>query len=118
MHYIKFFYNPEVREHQKILAYLETQGEEIVKIDLMKEPITPMRLGELAQELGCAPFDMIDKNSEKYLAEYSQSELTDMDWLKVMAHNHEMIHLPIVVKGDKAVFLDKKYDAVHLNDLF
>ncbi|MCX7743578.1 MAG: hypothetical protein N2167_03335 [Flavobacteriales bacterium] len=116
--YIKIFMDGENRIHQKALAWLQSQHDHIVEIDLMKEPITPRRLEELAAELNCTARDMVNEQSEKFQKDYANADLSEHDWLTVLAHNHDMIRMPIVVKDNKAVFLDSPGDVVSLEDLF
>jgi len=115
--YITIFLDGENFLHKKTLAWLQSQHDHVVVIDLMKEPITPRRLEELAGELNCSARDLVNEQSEKFKNEYLNSDLSEEDWLTVLAHNHDMIRLPIVVKDDKAIFIDKPGDVVYLENL-
>lgn len=116
--FIKIFMDGENRIHQKALAWLQAQHDHVISIDLMKEPITPRRLEELVGELNCSAKDLVNEQSEKFQKEYAQADLSEEDWLTVLAHNHDMIRMPIVVKDNKAVFLDQPGDVVSLDELF
>lgn len=107
----------ENRIHQKALAWLQAQRDHVISIDLMKEPITRRRLEELAGELNCSAKDLVNEQSKKFQKEYAQSDLSEIDWLTVLTHNHDMIRMPIVVKDNKAVFLDQPGDVVSLDEL-
>jgi arsenate reductase-like glutaredoxin family protein len=115
--YILFFYDASKSSHLKTLAWIQTKSDNVITHDLMKEPITPRRLEELAGQLDCTARDMVNETSGLYIQMYSGSELSENDWLKVLSHEHQMIRLPIAVKNNKAVFLDQPSDALQFEKL-
>ena len=57
----------------------------------------------LLNKLGLRPFELIRKGEAIYKDKYKGKDLSDDEWIKIMAENPKLIERPIVVKGNKAV---------------
>ena len=99
---ITIYHNPRCRKSREGLAIVQGSGQPVTVIEYLKEPPTAAQLKEILKYLGLSATDIIRKNEKLYKEEYKNKELTESQWLKVLADNPILIERPIVVKGKKA----------------
>jgi arsenate reductase-like glutaredoxin family protein len=61
-------------------------------------------LKDLFKKLGKSPKEMIRTHEDLYKKEYKGKEFSDDEWIKLIAENPKLLHRPIIVKGNKAVW--------------
>jgi len=66
-------------------------------------PPTLKELRDVLGKLGMTASDIVRREEKLYKQEYSDKDLTNDQWLRVLADNPKLIQRPIVIKGKKAV---------------
>jgi polyphosphate kinase len=100
---MKFYHNPRCSKSREGLKYLEEKGFEVEVIDYMKNGITPKEIKEFLSKSGLLVTDIIRTNEELYKLSYKGKELSDGEWIQILAENPKLIQRPLVIKGTHAV---------------
>ena len=100
---IKIYHNSRCSKSRAGLQYLQNKNTDIEIVEYLKQPLTVGELSEIVNKLGIKPIELIRKNEDYYKKELKGKELTDEEWIKIMAENPRLIERPIIVSGDKAV---------------
>lgn len=101
---MKIYHNPRCSKSRAGLEHLQTKGVETEIIDYLKNPLTVKELTELFKKLGKSPEEMIRKHEDLYKKEYKDKKFSDEEWIKIIAENPKLLHRPIIVKGNTAVW--------------
>jgi arsenate reductase (glutaredoxin) len=101
------FYNSKVAADRKILAYAESNFGHVRSIDVATQAVTGTMLEELALRLNRPLVELI--HTEK-MAETMPILGDDTDYIKMVQHNPELLHTPIVVTKTKAGFVHSPGD--------
>jgi len=102
-HAVVIYHNPRCQKSRTALQELEERGEDVQVIEYLKEIPSVKELKELCTKLQVKPVDLVRKSETLYKEEYKNKELTDAQWLKILAQHPVLIERPIVVKGTKAL---------------
>ena len=100
---MKIYHNARCRKSREILAIITDAGVEPEVVEYLKTPPTAAELKAILKKLGLAPLQVIRKGEKIFKEEYKGKELSDDEWIAVMAANPILIERPIVVAGNKAV---------------
>jgi len=101
----RIYHNPRCSKSRQILQLLNEHQAQVEIVEYLKTPPTTEELAGLCRQMGIAPKELV-RMKEPLLKElgYSKnSELSDMEWCRVMAENPKLIERPVVVYGDKVV---------------
>ncbi|TKG92459.1 arsenate reductase (glutaredoxin) [Puteibacter caeruleilacunae] len=101
---IKIYHNPRCSKSRAGLKYLQEKGVEFECVEYLKDGFNEAELAELICKTGLKPFDLIRTHEKDYKENYKGKEFTDEEWIKIMVENPRLIHRPIVVKEQKAVW--------------
>lgn len=69
----------------------------------LQEPLNTEELKLLLGKLGIGAAEIIRKNEPMYIAQLEGKELTEEDWIAVLAENPVLMERPVVEKGDIAI---------------
>ena len=69
----------------------------------LTEPLSKIELKALLKKLGMQPSELVRKNEELYKEQYKGKNISEQQWLTILAENPVLIERPIVEKGDKAI---------------
>lgn len=100
---ITIYHNPRCAKSRETLQILKEGGKEFEVVEYLKTPPTAEQLREITALLNKKPQDIVRKNEKLYKEEFSGKDLTDDEWLTVLASNPILIERPIVTDGKKAV---------------
>ena len=100
---VVIYHNPRCQKSRTALQELEDRGEEVQVIEYLKDTPSVMELKELCLKLQLKPVDLVRQSEALYKEEYKNKELSDAQWLKILAEHPVLIQRPIVVKGSKAL---------------
>ena len=101
---MKIYHNPRCSKSRTGLKHLQEKGVEPEIIDYLKNPLSANELKELFNMLGKSPKEMIRTHEDLYKKEYKGKEFSDDEWIKIIAENPRLLHRPIIVKGNEAVW--------------
>ncbi len=70
--------------------------------DLVKQPVTAEELRRYAKQVGVQA--LINKKGQKYKAlELGKQDLSDEEWIQLLASDPDLVKRPILVIGDEVV---------------
>lgn len=85
------------------MTLLEQANEDITIIDYINHPPSVDTISELVLLLGIKPEKLVRKNENLYQSQFSNLQLSDFEWIELLAKNPTLIERPIVVKKGKAI---------------
>lgn len=101
---VTIYHNPRCRKSRAGLEYLLEKKLEPVIIDYINNPLTEEELEDLFKKLGTQPSAMIRTQEDFFRKELKGKEISEKQWLAILAEHPKLLQRPIVVKGDRAVF--------------
>ena len=69
----------------------------------LAEPLTATELYELLAKLDMQPSQLLRRGEPLFKELYEGKEISEAEWLQILAENPILIERPIVENGDKAV---------------
>lgn len=103
---VKIYHNPRCKKSRAGLQYLEEKTTAIDIIRYLDEGISQNKLKEILTLLGKTPMEMIRTQEDMYKKEIKGKNLSDDELIRYMSANPKLIHRPIVIKGNQAVWGD------------
>ena len=98
------YHNPRCSKSRKGLEYLKGKTTDIKVMEYLKKPFTEESLTKLLMQLNKKPHEMIRTHEAIYKSDYKGKNFTDEEWVKIMVETPRLIHRPIILKGNKAVW--------------
>lgn len=100
---IVIYHNPRCQKSRTALQELQDHGKHVEVIEYLKEIPSVKELKILCEKLGIKPLDLVRKTEVLYKENYKDADLSDGQWLKVLAEHPLLIERPVIVKGSKAI---------------
>ncbi len=91
------YHNPRCSKSRETLTLLRDRGHEPRIIEYLKEPPTEAELETILIKLGIRARDLVRKKETLYLEKFEGKELTEAEWIRVLAENPILIERPIVI---------------------
>ncbi len=107
---ITIYYNPESVIAKKTLAFAQSEGLAILKIDILKTPLTGTQIAELSSRLNLEVKDLVDQEHDSYRLKFQPHNFSTDDWIKMIRHNPEIMRQPIALHGDTTVLIHTPTD--------
>jgi arsenate reductase len=103
---VTIYYKPEIKKDINTYNLAKQLSEHINDINVMKDMPNERQLIEILDRLNRKPSDLVDKDSHSYKAKFENHDFDDMDWLKTLVANPDMLYTPIVFYGDRGMIVD------------
>ena len=103
MNKIIIYHNGECSKCRGALEIMQERG---VPHDVRwyrSEPLSRDELTALLGKLGICPSALVRKSESLYKEHYEGRQISEQEWLDILAGNPVLIERPIVEKGDKAI---------------
>jgi len=100
---ITIYHNARCRKSREALALIEDSGHEVTIREYLKHPPSTDEIIEILNQLDMRPIEIIRKGEAVYKEKYKGKELTDIQWIQILAEHPILIERPIVTNGNKAV---------------
>lgn len=100
---MKIYHNPRCSKSRNGLKYLEDKGCNFEVVKYLDEGIDEKELAGIIAKTGRPVFDFVRTQEQVYKDEFKGKDLSDKEWIKVLAENPKLLQRPIVINGDKAV---------------
>ncbi|MCF8364082.1 MAG: hypothetical protein K9G70_15835, partial [Prolixibacteraceae bacterium] len=100
---MKIYHNPRCAKSRAGLKYLEEKGFDLEIKKYLAEGISEDELRDVIEKTGKKPFDFVRIQEKEYKENYKGKDLSDEEWIKVLAENPKLLQRPLVENGDKAV---------------
>lgn len=101
---IKIYHNPRCSKSRAGLQYLTDNNIEFSIVDYLKEGITKEKIQEFVVKTGLPVINLVRQHEDYYKQEMKGKDLSDDAIIDAIVANPRLLHRPIMVKGDKAVF--------------
>lgn len=101
---IKIYHNPRCSKSRNGLQYLTDNNIEHEIVEYLKLDLNESDIKDLVLKTGLKPIELVRTHEEYYKKNLKGKNFSDDDWYKILSDNPKLLHRPIVVKGDKAVF--------------
>ncbi len=111
---ITLFYNSKSERAKQTLAYAQTEGLPIQKIDILKTPLTGTQIAELSDRLTIKVKDLVNQDHPAYTSKFQQHEFSSEDWIKMIQHNPEIMKQPIAIRGDNTILVETPTDILRI----
>lgn len=69
----------------------------------LADPLSKEELQALLKKLNMQPSELVRKSEELYKELYESKDISEQEWLIILAENPVLIQRPILEKGDKAI---------------
>jgi len=69
----------------------------------LSDPLTKDELQALLHKLNMQPSELIRRDEAVFIEHYEKKDLTEQEWLTVLAENPSLLQRPIIEKGAKAI---------------
>ncbi len=101
---ITIYQKPSCTTCKEVYQVLKETNANFDAIDYFVDPIPKAKLKELIQKLGVPVEDLIRKKDQLYQdLRLGEKQLTEGQWLDLLAIYPDLLQRPIVEKGDKAI---------------
>ena len=110
---MKIYHNPRCRKSRETLNIINNNGIEPEIVLYLETPPSPKEIRALLEKLGISAFDLIRKEEKLFKEEYRGKELSEEEWIRIMADNPKLIQRPVVVKGKQAI-IGRPPESVHV----
>jgi arsenate reductase len=100
---INIYHNNRCSKSRDSLAILNEQNIEFKVIDYLQNPPTAKQIKTLLKKLKMKPLELLRKSENLYKVNYKDENLSDDEWIELMAKNPILIERPIIVNGYKAL---------------
>lgn len=97
------YHNNRCSKSRDAISILEEKGIPYKVRYYLQDPPSEQELKTLLRKAGLKAIDIVRKSETLYKEEYKDKDLSEAEWLKVLAANPILIERPIVINGDKAV---------------
>lgn len=110
---IRVFYGNDDYQDPQTLAKAESEYLSVISIDVRKTPLTGTQLLQMADKLGVAPSEMVNKELKDYKKVVSRSSYSTEDWIQILLENPHLLRT-IAQRGDRMIFVDSPTDIKQL----
>jgi arsenate reductase (glutaredoxin) len=101
---ITIYQKPTCTTCKEVYQILKETNTDFDAVDYFIDPIPKARLKELIQKIGLPVEDLIRKKDQLYSdLRLGEKQLTEGQWLDLLAIYPDLLQRPIVEKGDKAI---------------
>ena len=111
---ILIYYHPNSQSGRQTLAHAKCMSKHVKAFAFDQSPSTGTSWQMIIRSLDIHPKKLLNKAHPYYQTHIRGHEFDDENWLKIIAHNPDMIKSPIAVRGRKAVVCAKPTDIYKL----
>jgi len=98
------YQKPTCSTCKEVFQALKEASVDFEAVDYFTDPITKAKLKELIRKLGVPVEELIRKKDQLYLdLRLGEKQLTEGQWLDLLAIYPDLLMRPIVEKGDRAI---------------
>lgn len=110
---MKIYHNPRCRKSRETLNIIQNHGIEPEVVLYLETPPSRKEIRDVLVKLDIKAEDLVRKEEKLYKDEYRDRELTEEEWIEVLAENPKLIQRPVVVNGKKAI-IGRPPESVHV----
>lgn len=100
---VKVLHNGNCSKSKAVLEYLDENGVPFEIINILEDPLSELEIKTVLKKLNQSVFHIIRKTDKLYLENYADKNLSEEEWIKILAENPSLIQRPIIIKGSVAM---------------
>lgn len=100
---VKVLHNGNCSKSNAVLEYLDENGVPFEIINILEDPLTELEIKTILKKLNQSVFHIIRKNEKLYVEKFAGKNLSEEEWIKILAENPSLIQRPIIIKGSVAM---------------
>ncbi|WP_394665788.1 ArsC/Spx/MgsR family protein [uncultured Chryseobacterium sp.] len=100
---VKVLHNGNCSKSNAVLEYLDENGVPFEIINIVEDPLSELEIKTVLKKLNQSVFHIIRKTDKLYLENFADKNLSEEEWIKVLAENQSLIQRPIIIKGSVAM---------------
>ncbi len=100
---LKVLHNGNCSKSKAVLEYLDENGVAFEIIDLIEDPLSVVEIKTLLKKLNQNVHHLIRKTDRFFIENFAGKELSDDEWIDVLAKNPSLIQRPVIIKGSVAM---------------
>jgi len=100
---VKVLHNGNCSKSNAVLEYLDENGVPFEIINIVEDPLSELEIKTVLKKLNQNVFHIIRKNEKLYVEKYAGKNLSEDEWIRVLAENPSLIQRPIIIKGPVAM---------------
>lgn len=97
------YHNNRCAKSRQALKLLQNSGLKFDTIEYLKKPLTEKEIKNLLKLLQLNAENIIRKGDLLYKEKFATTNISENEWIKILANNPVLIERPILVKGNKAI---------------
>ncbi|MCB0688921.1 MAG: arsenate reductase (glutaredoxin), partial [Saprospiraceae bacterium] len=110
---MKIYHNPRCRKSRETLNIIQNHGIEPEVVLYLESPPTREEIREVLDKLNMKAEELVRKEEKLYKDEYRNQDLSEEEWIEVLAENPKLIQRPVVVNGKRAI-IGRPPESVHV----
>lgn len=99
---LTIYHNNRCGKSRAAKNLLDASGKSFEVVDYLQHPPSEKELAHILALLGLKPLELIRTKEPVFQEHFKGKNLSDAEWIRVMAENPVLIERPIVVMGDEA----------------
>ncbi|WP_336718486.1 ArsC/Spx/MgsR family protein [Chryseobacterium mucoviscidosis] len=100
---VKVLHNGNCSKSNAVLEYLDENGVPFEIINIVEDPLSELEIKTVLKKLNQSVFHIIRKTDKLYLENFADKNLSEEEWVKILAENPSLIQRPIIIKGSVAM---------------
>ncbi len=100
---VKVLHNGNCSKSNAVLEYLDENGVPFEIINILEDPLTELEIKTVLKKLNQSVFHIMRKNENLYVEKFAGKNLSEEEWIKILAENPSLIQRPIIIKGSVAM---------------
>lgn len=100
---MKIYHNPRCSKSRAGLLYLEENGYKTEVVNYLKDGLAEADIRSIIEKTGMSAFELVRTQEELYKTDFKGKEISDDEWVSILAANPRLLQRPIVINGKKAV---------------
>ncbi|PVV55951.1 ArsC/Spx/MgsR family protein [Chryseobacterium sp. HMWF035] len=100
---VKVLHNGNCSKSNAVLEYLDENGVPFEIINIVEDPLSELEIKTVLKKLNQSVFHIIRKTDKLYLENFADKNLSEEEWIKILAENPSLIQRPIIIKGSVAM---------------
>lgn len=100
---IKIYHNPRCSKSRTALEWLRQSAVEFEIIEYIKHPLHEKDLATLIAKTGLSAIQLIRTHETVFKENYKNKELTDNEWIAVLAAEPHLLQRPIIETKESAI---------------
>jgi len=100
---VKIYHNVRCTKSREACSIVAEKGIKAEIVEYLKTPPSQKEIQELLKLLGLKAEEIVRKGEEIYKKNYKGKNISEKEWIKILAEHPILIERPIIVNGKKAV---------------